>query len=278
MNTRQSNPPQLLVSVRDAIEAVAALKGDCDVLDVKEPARGALGMADIGTIAAIIDTTRGRESAVPVSMALGEAAEWGLDRSIPRLPEGIAYLKMGTSQLPPGAGGASHFSSVQRRFENAFGAAFDSGSPQPCGFASSPRWIAVAYADFELARAPAPEEIAELAAVCGCTGLLIDTFSKQGKRLLDWLDDDRLAAIATQSRTLGLTFALAGRLQAGDLPRVLAARPDVIGIRSAACRAGDRTGSIDAAALCAFRSALDVEASRRRRVDFSPRAESIKSP
>lgn len=266
MNCCQPKTPQLLVSVRDAIEAVAAIVGGCDLLDIKEPARGALGMADIGTISAIIDTTRGREPAIPVSVALGEAAEWSLDCPIPRLPRGIEFLKLGTSQLPPGAVGASYFSSVQQRFENAFRAATDSSSPHACGFASAPSWIAVAYADFQLAQAPAPEQIAELAADCGCTGLLIDTFSKQQKRLLDWLDEDRLAALAAQGRSLGLTFALAGRLRAADLPRVLAACPDVIGIRSAACRAGDRTGPVDADALRAFRSALNVETSRKHRI------------
>ncbi|MDP7303223.1 MAG: (5-formylfuran-3-yl)methyl phosphate synthase, partial [Pirellulaceae bacterium] len=37
---------ELLVSVRDANEAQQALAGGADVIDVKEPARGALGAAD----------------------------------------------------------------------------------------------------------------------------------------------------------------------------------------------------------------------------------------
>ena len=38
--------PGLLVSVRSADEAIAALAGGADVIDVKEPNRGALGAAD----------------------------------------------------------------------------------------------------------------------------------------------------------------------------------------------------------------------------------------
>ena len=46
--------PRLLVSVRDAVEAEAALAGGAHLIDVKEPARGALGRADDATIAAVV--------------------------------------------------------------------------------------------------------------------------------------------------------------------------------------------------------------------------------
>jgi uncharacterized protein (UPF0264 family) len=259
---RNSNSPKLLVSVRSPIEAAQALTGGCDVLDVKEPSRGPLGMADPETIAAVVKQAHAQDRPVPVSAALGEALNWLHDRPVPHLPPGIAYLKLGTARLASGTAGIAQFSSAQRRIQNAYGSELLSSSPHACGFAPPPHWIAVAYAEFELASAPAPEEIADLAATCGCAGLLIDTFSKQQKRLMNWLDEDRLAALAHRCRSLGLTFALAGRLQADDLPNVLRVGPDLIGIRSAACRAGQRHGPIDAAALRTFRTALDLEAAR----------------
>jgi hypothetical protein len=264
------------VSVRSAREAVAALAGGCDVLDVKEPSRGSLGMADVTTIKAIVELAQAHDPVVPVSIALGEAAEWPAQRQSPGLPPGIAYAKLGTANLPCGDQAASQFSSVRRRIESDIVTDCASSAPRATGFAPAPRWIAVAYADFELACAPSPEEVIELASACGCAGLLVDTFTKDHKRLIDWLDDDRLISLAAQSRSLGLTFALAGRLQAGDLSRVLQACPDIIGIRSAACRAGQRTGSIDAEALRAFRLALQgAAASQFRSVDFSPRVASV---
>ncbi len=275
MSDRHDRPPQLLVSVRNAIEAAVALAGGCDVLDVKEPSRGPLGMADTATIAAIVELARASDSGVPVSVALGEAAEWSAIRPPPRLPSGIAYLKLGTAHLPTGAAGTSLFSAVQRSAERTIAVSRESNSPHAGGFAAAPHWIAVAYADYEFTCAPSPEQIVEVAATCGCAGLLIDTFSKQQKRLLDWMDDDHLAGLARHCRSLGLTFALAGRLQASDLPRVLAAHPDIIGIRSAACRAGQRTGPIDADALRAFQAALHAEAARQRRVEFGPRVASV---
>ncbi|MBI3863420.1 MAG: hypothetical protein HY290_16135, partial [Planctomycetia bacterium] len=125
--------PQLLVSVRSAAEAAAAIAGGCDVLDVKEPSRGPLGMADVSTIAAIIDAARAAQPSAPVSVALGEAADWAPDRQPPQLPAGIAYLKLGTAGLPAGAVGAAQFTAVQRRFEKLSTSNRWSDSPHACG-------------------------------------------------------------------------------------------------------------------------------------------------
>jgi uncharacterized protein (UPF0264 family) len=249
---------KLLVSVRSGIEAEAALEGGCDVLDVKEPARGALGMADVAAITEVVAQARACASPVPVSVALGDAAEWTPDRPVPRLPAGIAYLKLGTAGLADCAAWQAAFGEVLRRFKESdasTSAAVAQSTPAvACGFA--PAWIAVTYADWQIAHGPAPGDVIAAASACGCSGVLIDTFSKGRLRLLDFLDGSRLLSLAEQVRSLKLTFALAGRLQIGDLPQVLAAGPDIVGIRSAACRDGVRSGEIDAAAVRAFREAL----------------------
>ena len=45
--TTRHSPPQLLVSVRSAEEARAALEGGAALIDVKEPSRGSLGSASV---------------------------------------------------------------------------------------------------------------------------------------------------------------------------------------------------------------------------------------
>ena len=255
----KSPPPKLLVSVRNAAEARTALQAGCDVLDVKEPARGALGMADIAAIAEIVAQSREFASPVPVSVALGDAVEWTPDRPLPKLPGGIAFLKVGTAGSDRCAAWEASFGALLRRFETESNcsigdAAIASSLPVAGGFA--PSWIAVAYADWQTARGPAPDDVIAAASECGCTGVLIDTFSKGRLRLFDWLDSSRLASLAEQARSLRLTFAVAGRLQIGDLLQVLAVGPDIVGIRSAACRDGIRSGAIDAAAVRAFGEAL----------------------
>ena len=59
----------LLVSVRDAMEARAALHGGADLIDIKEPRAGSLGSAEVGTWREICEVVA---TAKPLSVALGE--------------------------------------------------------------------------------------------------------------------------------------------------------------------------------------------------------------
>jgi uncharacterized protein (UPF0264 family) len=79
---------QLLVSVADAMDAAAAVTGGADIIDAKDPSRGALGPVSPATLAAIIGTVAGRR---PVSAA--EA-----DGSI----AGVAFVKLTTPREIPG--------------------------------------------------------------------------------------------------------------------------------------------------------------------------------
>src|SRR3954462_13918444 len=88
--------PQLLVSVRDAAEAVVALAGGAGLIDVKEPVRGPLGRADAATMAAVVHVVGGR---VPISAALGELRECPLAGLAAQLPRGISLVKWGLAGL-----------------------------------------------------------------------------------------------------------------------------------------------------------------------------------
>src|SRR5438045_2477000 len=79
----------LLVSVRSAAEATAALDGGAALIDVKEPALGSLGRAADAVRAEVLAVLAGR---VPMSVALGELRD-GDDRA-PGL-EGISFAKWG---------------------------------------------------------------------------------------------------------------------------------------------------------------------------------------
>src|SRR5262245_15095651 len=79
---------QLLVSVRSSAEAATALAAGADIIDVKEPTGGALGMADAQTIADVVATVAGR---TPVSVALGEAVENPMPPDLRR----VTWAKLG---------------------------------------------------------------------------------------------------------------------------------------------------------------------------------------
>ena len=166
----------LLVSVRNGQEARLALAGGADLIDVKEPIRGALGAADPAVWADVLSAVAG---AVPASVALGEVSEacepahrgtlsrfqfakWGLADCrrhadwLPRWAERLGWL-------PPGV------------------------TP-----------VAVVYADWQRAESPPPEQIIEAAAGLGCGVVLFDTFDKQHGGLLDHLSRQELGGLANQ--------------------------------------------------------------------------------
>lgn len=225
--------PGLLVSVRDAAEARAALAGGAAVIDVKEPARGALGRADDEVIGAIVRTVNGQR---PVSAALGELTE-----ESPRPAcAGLAFVKRGLA----GCAALNWRQRLLREIEMR-------GAAQT---------VIVGYADWQCAQAPPVDEVIDFA--CGRAGnvLLIDTHCKDAAKLglgrkptlLDWLAVHEIVKICDGCRAAGVRVALAGSLDAAAIETLLPARPTWFAVRGAACEGGTRDGTIQAARVAAL--------------------------
>ena len=239
----------LLVSVRSPEEASAAIRGGADILDVKEPRRGSLGMADIEVIAAIArqladsnhDQTP-RATFIPLSVALGEVHDWRDARSIPPLPESVTFAKLGLSHLAPHNNWSDEWLRVRHSFEERRTARLN--------------WVAVAYADADAATSPPIDDVLTAAIDTNCSGLLIDTFTKTGLTLTDCCDLTSLAQLAERCHSAGLFLALAGRLTRESLPTLSRIPADVFAIRSAACEAATREGRVTEPAVADFRMAM----------------------
>ena len=230
---------RLLVSVRSAGEVGAALEGGADIIDAKEPARGSLGAVGPDALAAIAART---PPVVPLSVALGDCA--GAEEAVlavrsARVParHSPVYLKLGFAGVPSAT-------QIRRLLEAA----------RIPAAAASARMVAVAYADHDAAHAPAPDDVLRAAAAGGADGLLVDTWRKDGRGLLDHLGLERLAALSAEARSTGLFFAVAGSLDPAAVARV-AAIADVVGVRGAACRGG-REGRLDAGLVRRLRRSL----------------------
>jgi (5-formylfuran-3-yl)methyl phosphate synthase len=217
--------PGLLVSVRDAAEARAALAGGAALIDVKEPARGALGRADDATIAAIVRAVNEQR---PVSAALGELTE-----ELPRPAcAGVAFVKRGLA----GCAALNWRQRLLREVE----------------MPGATRAVIVGYADWQCAEAPLVDEVIDFA--CGRPGnvLLIDTHCKDAAKLsldrkptlLDWLPAEEIAAICERCRAAGVRVALAGSLDAAAIVALAPARPSWFAVRGAACDGGTRDGTV----------------------------------
>jgi uncharacterized protein (UPF0264 family) len=217
---------QLLVSVRSAAEAEAALCGGAALIDVKEPSRGALGRADDPVIAEVLRAVAGR---APVSAALGELCE-ARGEPLPSAVASLAFVKWG----PAGCQGD----------EDAWDAKLDLEFGRLRTAAASCRPVAVAYADWRRAKAPAPDQICAFASRRPGGAFLIDTWEKDGSTLLDWLPEAEASRLCRALRAAGVAVALAGSLGSAEIERLLPARPDWFAVRGAVC-AGGRQAVLD---------------------------------
>jgi uncharacterized protein (UPF0264 family) len=127
---------RLLVSVRDAAEAVDAVAAGADLIDIKEPRAGSLGAAAPETIAEIIRVVAGRR---PLSVALGELATGFVDSHLVALE--IQFAKLGLA-------GCATRATLAADWQRALSQLLTGTAP-----------VAVVYADWQRAEAPPPETV-----------------------------------------------------------------------------------------------------------------------
>jgi uncharacterized protein (UPF0264 family) len=216
----------LLVSVRNPTEAEAALAGGAAIIDVKEPANGALGRADPDVLTGVLAAVAGRR---PVSAALGELPDGLL--SLPADLARLAYVKCGL------AGWRERGSAWQERLLQL---REQVETRSPC------RLVAVAYADWKVAGAPSVLEVARFAVSKRWSVLLIDTWGKSGSDLLGWMSLTELEHLRQLTRSLGVQLALAGSLNEAKMQTLGGVVPDWFAVRGAACTKEDRGGIVEA--------------------------------
>ncbi len=217
--------PGLLVSVRSPVEAKAALAGGAAIIDVKEPDNGSLGRATPAVLAGVIAAVAGRR---PVSAALGELLPGNVD--LPAELASLAYVKWG---LAGWRERASHeWQELLRRLRQQV------ESISPC------RVVVVAYADWQRAAAPRPQDVLSFSARERPSVLLVDTWQKDGTTLLDWMS---LGELQQMRRARGGRPACPGRLAGARRNRQAAVRRS--GLVCSARRGlagGQRGGEVEA--------------------------------
>lgn len=218
---------RLLVSVADAMEARAALDGGADVIDAKDPTRGALGAVDGAALRAIAAVVGG---ARPMSAALGDARSASEVEGAARdaASARIAYVKVGFAGTDDDARVEALLRAAVRGVRSAGGDA---------------EVVAVAYADAVRVGAVSPSRIVDIAARAGAMGVLLDTARKDGGALFDVMREDAVADWVGAAHAASLVVALAGGLAGGDLSVARSLGADIAGVRTAACDGG-RTGRV----------------------------------
>jgi (5-formylfuran-3-yl)methyl phosphate synthase len=231
---------KLLVSVVSAEEARRALAGGADIIDVKDPREGALGAPSPRVLSEVVAAVGG---AAPVSVALGDLPALAHTAALAArgaVACGAQFVKVGLR--------AGELDRAVRLID----AVRDAVGP---GVAV----IAAAYADAAALDPPAlpPGSLPAVVERTGIAGALVDTFVKYGRGLYGWLSEAEVADLIARTRRAGGTFAVAGQLRLNELRRVDA---DIVGVRSAVCRGGDRAADLDANLVAAAAAALNGDA------------------
>jgi dihydroneopterin aldolase len=224
---------KLLASVRSATEARQAMAGGADIIDLKEPATGALGRLPDATIGDILLAVAGRR---PTSATIGDMEllpQQVLDAVRRMAGAGVDIVKFGVFD----GDAAGTFA--------ALAAAARSGV----------RLVAVLFGD----RMP-DFDLIDCCADAGLYGVMLDTADKRGGPLTAHLSRAALARFVRRGRKRGLLTGLAGSLSARDVPDLLTLVPDYLGFRSA-LSAGGRTGELDPVAVMRLRALLDAASS-----------------
>ncbi len=238
---------RLLVSVRDAREASAALAGGADIIDAKEPGDGPLAPVAPHVLQAICAAV---PLSSPLSVALGDSGPAELAAVVsavaPLRRRRELYFKAAVHG-PASAGAIEAISAARRCLASR---------------ADAPSLIVARYVD-------APEAIHDLrawvdaCATAGARGLLLDTSVKDGQSLPATSGGSALSALRRHAHRRGIWLAIAGGVTPADMPLLAEVRPDVVGVRGSACDGG-RAGELSAVRVASLRDALRRVSLRRR--------------
>ena len=82
-----------------------------------------------------------------------------------------------------------------------------------------------------------------------------------------------LHAMMAHAHLLLRVGGLAGRITLSQIPKAVSVHPSIIGVRSAACRLGDRHQPVDEDAVRSVRRAIDSEELNTHPIDVIPESE-----
>ncbi|WP_342643576.1 (5-formylfuran-3-yl)methyl phosphate synthase [Rhodoligotrophos ferricapiens] len=236
----------MLASVTNAHEAETAIAGGADVIDLKDPAKGALGALPLATVQGVVQAVSGR---VPTSAVVGDLP---LEAAVLRdavqamSATGVDFVKVGLL----GANNGSELDACLAALA-------------PC--AAHVKLVAVAFADQGF-----PADLAGRLAANRFTGVMLDTADKGAGRLLERMSIRALRDFVERGRAVGLLTGLAGALEAPDIPRLLPLKPDVLGFRTALCRHGDRTAGIEERVVRSIAALVHATASEPVEMKVAP--------
>ena len=233
----------LLVSVQDMPEAIEADMGGADIIDVKNLQEALVGSGHPN----LVDEARKRIPAEKhVSVTLG-----------------VVPNQAGTVAMAVRAAGMLNATSVKVGFcEADYETALDIlTQSKEALYGYDTKLIGSLFADNLLFGGLEPRLMVKLARESGCDGFLIDTLTKDGRNLFDFIPENELRDIVMEGKSYGLSTALSGHLKLSDLDELARINPDIVGVRGAVCRSGERDMAVAREAVANFKYELGLRKS-----------------
>ncbi len=229
----------LMVSVQNLAEALEAERGGADIVDIKNLQEAMVGSGH----PMIVQEVRARIPAEKhVSVTLGV---------VPNQPGTVAMAAYAAARL--------NATSVKVGFVRAdYATAVEVlQAARQALQGSNTKLVGSLFADNHLYEGLDPHLVVRLAKEGQCDGFLLDTLTKDGRNLFDFLPERELREMVLQGKQLGLSAALSGHLRLEDLDELARINPDIVGVRGAVCSTGDRNRGVAWEAVARFKHELD---------------------
>lgn len=209
----------MLASVNSLEEARLVRQLNVDIIDLKQPAQGALGALDVDSVAEIVAALK---PSAKISATVGD---------LPMQPDllseavhamvatGVDYVKIGFFPGGDWSGSVDALAGIARQGQAL---------------------IAVLFADTE------PDfTMIETLADAGFRGVMLDTMDKQRGSLTELMAIDELQQFVQAAKACEMLTGLAGSLKVNDIADLLPLNADYLGFRGALCRQNRRTSALD---------------------------------
>jgi len=230
----------LMVSVQNVAEALEAEQGGADVVDVKNLQEALVGSGHPNIVHEV-------RSIIPVEKHVSVTL-------------GVVPNQPGTVAMAAYAAGVMNATSVKVGFRQAdYDMAVEVLRQSRLALEGfNTKLIGSLFADNILYEGGLDaHRMVDLAKDGECDGFLIDTLTKDGRNIFDFIPEDELRDMVFRGKELGLSTSLSGHLKITDLDELARINPDIVGVRGAVCSRGERDRAVAWEAVAEFKEELD---------------------
>ena len=231
----------LMVSVQDLNEAHEAMQGGADIIDVKNLQEALVGSAKPNIFKSV-------REAVPMEIHAS-------------LTLGVVPNQEGTVAMAAWAAGRMNATSVKVGFMQAD---YDKSvevlrASKEALEGTETKLIGSLFADNLLYDDGLDLHLMPKLARDGlCDGWLIDTLTKDGRNLFDFIPEVKLKDMVMEGKSDGMSTALSGHLKMSDLDELARVNPDIVGVRGAVCSKGNRDSGVYSESVAEFKRQVEM--------------------